>query len=101
MLESLSNGVPSVAIPIANDHPGVAARISWTGMGEFIPLSRLSTTRLSEMSQKVLTQESYKQNALRLQTAIRQAGGVPRAVDIIEQAISTNKPVIKIIRNGL
>ena len=44
--------------------------------------------------QKVLTQESYKQNALRLQTAIRQAGGVPRAVDIIEQVISTNKPMI-------
>lgn len=29
-LESLSNGIPMVAIPIANDQPGVAARIAWT-----------------------------------------------------------------------
>ncbi|MEH2096193.1 glycosyltransferase [Nostoc sp.] len=94
VLESLSNGVPSVAIPIANDHPGVATRIAWTGVGEFIPLSRLSTTTLRKVIQKVLTQESYKQNALKLKTAIGQAGGVPRAVDIIEEAISTNKPVI-------
>ncbi|MEH2206930.1 MAG: nucleotide disphospho-sugar-binding domain-containing protein [Nostoc sp.] len=94
VLESLSNGVPSVAIPIANDHPGTAARIAWTGVGEFISLSRLSTTKLREVIQKVLTQESYKENALRLQTAIRQAGGIPRTVDIIEQAISTNKSVI-------
>jgi zeaxanthin glucosyltransferase len=90
VLESLSYGVPSVVIPIANDHPGIAGRIAWTGVGEFIPFSRLNTTRLREVIQKVLTQASYKQNAVRLQTAIRQAGGVPRAVDIIEQAISTN-----------
>jgi UDP:flavonoid glycosyltransferase YjiC (YdhE family) len=29
-LESLSNGVPLVAIPIANDQPGIGARIEWT-----------------------------------------------------------------------
>jgi UDP:flavonoid glycosyltransferase YjiC (YdhE family) len=28
-LESLSNGVPMVAIPIANDQLEVAARIAW------------------------------------------------------------------------
>lgn len=39
------------------------------------------------------TEDSYKQNALRLQSAIQQAGGVSRAADIIEQAILTRKPV--------
>ncbi len=42
----------------------------------------------------MLTQESYKQNALRLQEAIRQAGGVSRAADIVEKAVSTGKPVL-------
>ncbi|MBW4672673.1 MAG: glycosyltransferase [Desmonostoc geniculatum HA4340-LM1] len=93
-MESLSNGVPLVAIPITNDQLGVAARIAWTGAGQLITTSRLNISRLRQAIQKVLMQESYKQNAVRLQTAIRQAGGVPRAVDIIEQAISTNKPVI-------
>ncbi len=89
-LESLSNGVPLVAIPITNDQPGVAARIAWTGVGKFISTSRLTTSRLRQTIQEVLTQKSYQQNALRLQTAIKQAGGVTRAVDIMEQVVSSN-----------
>jgi MGT family glycosyltransferase len=92
-LECLTNGVPMVAIPITHDQPGVAARIAWTGAGEFVPLSRLSVPRLRGAIQRVLTQDSYKKNAIRLQEAIRRAGGVSRAVDIIEQAVSTGKPV--------
>jgi MGT family glycosyltransferase len=93
-LESLSNGVPMVAIPIANDQPGVAARIAWTGTGEVVPLSRLSVPRLRSAIQRVLTEDSYKNNASRLQEAIARAGGVRRAADIVEQAISTGKPVL-------
>lgn len=95
-LESLSNGVPMVAIPITNDQPGVAARIAWTGTGEFIPLSRLNIPKLKSTIQHVLTEASYKQNALRLQQAIHRAGGVRRAADIIEQAVSTGKPVVQL-----
>ena len=93
-LESLSNAVPMVAIPIALDQPGVAARIAWTGTGEFLPLSRLSVPKLRSAIKRVLTEESYKQNALRLQQAIGRAGGVSRAADIVEQVISTKKPVL-------
>jgi zeaxanthin glucosyltransferase len=93
-LECLSNGVPMVAVPIANDQPGVAARIAWAGAGEVVPVKKLSVPRLREAINRVLTQESYKQNALRLQEAIRRAGGVTRAVDIVEQAVSTGKPVL-------
>ena len=93
-LESLINGVPMVAIPITNDQPGVAARLAWTGAGEVVPLSRLSIPKLRRAVQRVLAEDSYKQNALRLQAAIHQAGGVSRAADIIEQAISTGKPVL-------
>jgi MGT family glycosyltransferase len=93
-LESLSNGVPMVAIPIANDQPGIAARIGWTGAGEMVQLSRLSVSKLKAAIRRVLTEDSYKRNALRLQAAIQQAGGVTRAADIIEQAVSTGKPVL-------
>lgn len=94
-MECLKNGVPMVAIPVTNDQPGVAARIAWTGVGEFIPLSRLSVHKLKAAIKRVLTQDSYKQNAVRLQQAIQKAGGVSRAADIIEQAISTGKPVMR------
>jgi len=93
-LECLTNAVPMVAIPIANDQPGVASRIAWSGCGESIPLKKLSVSKLKTAIQKVLTEDSYKQNAVRLQEAIQRAGGVSRAADIIEQAISTGKPVL-------
>ena len=93
-LGCLTNGVPMVAIPIAHEQPGIAARIAWTGAGELVPLSRLSVPRLRGAIQRVLTQDSYKKNATRLQEAIRRAGGVNRAADIIEQAVSTGKPVL-------
>lgn len=93
-LECLSNAVPMVAIPIANDQPGVAARIAWAGAGVAITLKRLTVPRLRTAISQVLTQPSYKQNALRLQKAIKRAGGVTRAADIIEQAVSTGKPVL-------
>jgi zeaxanthin glucosyltransferase len=94
-LESLSNGVPMVAIPIANDQPGIAARIAWTGTGEVVPLKRLGVSKLRSSIEQVLTEDSYKKNALRLQKAIKQAGGVQRAADIIEQVVATGKPVLQ------
>ncbi len=93
-MECVKNGVPMVAIPVANDQPGVAARIAWTGAGEFVPLNKLNVPRLREAIKQVLTEESYKHNALRLQAATLSAGGVSRAADIIEQAVSTGKPVL-------
>lgn len=93
-LESLSNGVPLVAIPLADEQPGVAARIAWTGTGEFLLPSSLSVPRLRTVIQKVLAEDSYQQNALRLQTAIRHTRGVRHAADILEQAVVTGSPVV-------
>lgn len=93
-LESLNNGVPMVAIPVANDQPGVAARVAWAGAGEAIPLSRVNVPKLRTAIQKVLTEDSYKQNAVRLQGAIQKAGGVSQAIDIVEQVVATAKPVL-------
>lgn len=94
-LESLSNGVPLVAIPIANDQPGVAARVAWTGAGVRVPLKGLRVPQLRQAIVQVLTHDSYRKQALRLQAAIQRAGGVDRAVQIIMQAVSTGKPVLR------
>jgi zeaxanthin glucosyltransferase len=93
-MECIKYGVPMVAIPVANDQPGVAARIAWTGAGEFIPFNQLNAAKLRVAVQQVLTQPTYKANALRLQAAMNRAGGVQRAADIIEQAITTGEPVL-------
>jgi zeaxanthin glucosyltransferase len=92
-LECLTYGVPMVAIPITNDQPGVAARIAWIGAGEIVPLNKLTVAKLQTALQLVLGQKSYRQNALRLKESIAKSGGVSRAADIIELAISTREPV--------
>ncbi len=93
-LECLANAIPMVAIPIANDQPGVAARIAWAGAGEIVPLKKLNRERLQQAIKEVLTQDTYQKNALRLQEAIKNAGGVTKAADIVEQAVSTRKAVL-------
>lgn len=96
VLDSLSHGVPLVAMPITFEQPGNAARIRWTGTGEVIPISRLSVSKLQAAIQQVLTEESYRHNARRIQQAIAQAGGVRRAADIIEQVISPQSPALSL-----
>ena len=88
VLESLSNGIPMVAIPITNDQPGVAARVAWTGAGEVLSLKRLSVEVLNKTITKVLNEDSYRKNALKIKEAISRAGGVTRAADIIESVSS-------------
>lgn len=90
----LSNGVPMVAIPVTDEQPGIAKRIAWAGVGEVVPLKQLSVKRLQKTVKQVLREDFYKQNALRLQGAVQRSGGVNRAIDIIEKAVSTGKPVL-------
>jgi zeaxanthin glucosyltransferase len=97
-LESLTHGVPMIAIPITNDQPGVAARIAYTETGEVIPLPKLNTSDLRKAIERVLTENSYQQAALKMKEHIQQSGGVTRAADIVETAISSKKPVAQRIR---
>jgi MGT family glycosyltransferase len=86
-LECLSNGVPMLAIPIANDQPGVAARIVWTGTGEMVPMSKLSTASLRTEVRRVLGDQRYWDRARKLQEAIRSRDGISMAAALIEEAL--------------
>lgn len=94
-LEALARGVPLVAVPVANDQPGVGARIAWTGTGEVIPLKRLSAAKLKQAIGRVLQESHYRfrESARGLQEAIRCAGGVTQAAQIVEQVARTGDPV--------
>jgi len=86
-LESLSQGVPMVAIPVGNDQPGVASRIAWTGTGEVVPFRKVSSTRLRAAIEKVLSTPAYRAAALRMRESIREADGLNRAATVIENAL--------------
>jgi zeaxanthin glucosyltransferase len=86
-LESLAEGVPLVAIPQGNDQPGVAARIAHHKAGVFIPLRRISAKRLRGAIESVLTQESYRTAARRIQAAMREIDAGGMAADVIEDSM--------------
>lgn len=84
VLDSLSHGVPLVAIPITYEQPAIAARLRWVKAGEVLPLNHLSVPLLRSLIQQVLQDKSYTSNALNMKAAIQRAGGVRRASDLIE-----------------
>jgi UDP:flavonoid glycosyltransferase YjiC (YdhE family) len=69
--------------------------VAWSGSGAVVPLKHLSETRLRQAIDRVLSEPSHRDNALKLQRSIQQAGGVQRAADIVEQAIATGRPVLR------
>ena len=87
VLESLSEGVPLVALPLGNDQPGVAARLKARGACVVLSRHMLSSARLRKAIILVLGDAGYREAAERLQREITQLHGPDRAVDLIEQVL--------------
>lgn len=83
VLDSLSCGVPVVAVPITYEQPAIAERLRHTGAGLPVKLRGLTPKRLRTAVDTVLSDGTYKNNAERMAQSIRQAGGVRKAADII------------------
>jgi zeaxanthin glucosyltransferase len=86
-LEALAQGVPMVAIPIGYDQPGVAARIAYHGVGEFVEIGKLTVRHLSELIAKVTENPSYRDKAVWFQKILAETRGLDVAADIIERAL--------------
>ena len=87
VLESLCEGVPLVAVPLANDQPGVAARVMARGACVVVPLQRLNAARLRKAVMLVLQDARYREAAQVLQRTIQRMDGSGRAADLIEQVL--------------
>lgn len=94
VLDALEAGVPSLALPIAFDQPGVAARVVHTGVGLKLNPRLASRRRIVQALRRLLLEPSFTQRARRLGEEIRAAGGAPRAAQLIEQALRIESPVV-------
>jgi zeaxanthin glucosyltransferase len=88
VLESLTNGVPLVALPVTNDQPGVAIRIAAKGVGEFISPSDLSVDVLVDTVLKVLSDSRYRVNATAMKDIIAKLDGLSMAARKIHEVFS-------------
>jgi len=84
-LEALAQGVPMVAIPIGYDQPGVAARIAYHGVGEFVEVGNFTAQHLSELIVKVTANPNYRDKARWFQKVLGETRGLDIAADIIER----------------
>jgi UDP:flavonoid glycosyltransferase YjiC (YdhE family) len=87
VLDSLSHGVPLVAIPITYEQPAIAQRILWRKAGKVLSFRSVSAARIRSAILDVLGVPSYSLAATQVQQSIQSSGGVLRAARIIEQAI--------------
>jgi zeaxanthin glucosyltransferase len=98
-LEALAQGVPLVAIPIGYDQPGVASRIAYHGVGEFVELGDLSKQRLSKLIAKITSNPSYRDKARWFQNVLREKRGLDVAADIIEQVFGVANESLDLQKN--
>ena len=91
VLESLTQGVPQVAIPVTFDQPGVAARIAHKQTGVVTSLDKLTAAHLSTLLEEVLNDPTYRDNARKLQTAIAKTNGLSVAADLVEESLGATK----------
>jgi zeaxanthin glucosyltransferase len=92
-LETLSEGLPLVGIPITNDQPGVATRVEHLGVGLKIPIKRLTTERLRNAVQQIQSDGRYRVRARELASEIAQVDAPALAAELIETAFTTRRPV--------
>ncbi len=94
VMDALSQGVPTLAIPISFDQPGTSARLRHSGAGDFIPYQNLSTENVRKAVLRLLNDASYQEKAQELKQKFAKLNGRERAVEIIESIIKRESKFI-------
>jgi zeaxanthin glucosyltransferase len=85
--EALMAGKPMIVIPMAYDQPAIAARLARLHIAKVLPIMRLSAARIRSAVITLLSDASYEQAALAMQSTLHGLRGSTIASDIIEDAL--------------
>jgi MGT family glycosyltransferase len=92
--ETLAHGIPLVVVPIRDDQPIIAQQVVDAGVGIRLKYGRVNSDELVEAMLAILERPSYRQAALRMQTAFRAAGGPSAAADCLESLASHKREAV-------
>lgn len=87
VMEAVATRTPILALPIAFDHPGAASRVEYAGVGLRASPRFASANALARKLRRLLDEPGFREATAPLADEIRQAGGAPRAADIIETVL--------------
>lgn len=82
--ESLWYGVPTVAIPLATDGFGNAAKLAELGVGEQLPADEVTASTLRAAVDRVAGSPEVAARLAEIQAETRGNGGIDRAADAVE-----------------
>ncbi|WP_427913338.1 glycosyltransferase [Ramlibacter sp. MMS24-I3-19] len=100
VMDALAAGTPMLALPIAFDQPGVAARIVHAGVGVRVQPALATTAALRRALRRLLEDPGYFRRARELGQDVHAAGGVARAADLIEAALQGVQAVSATVAQG-
>ncbi len=84
--EGLYNYVPLIVVPQFGDQPVVAKRVEELGAG--VPLMMdISPSAIENAVNKILADDSYKENAKKIGDSLKECGGYKKAAEVIHEAI--------------
>jgi MGT family glycosyltransferase len=82
--KALARGIPVCVVPFGRDQLEVARRVEVSGSGSRLPAKRLTTEALRA---KVREAGAMGAGAARVARGLADAGGAPRAADVVEQRL--------------
>ncbi|MCP9337249.1 glycosyltransferase [Stutzerimonas xanthomarina] len=100
VLDALEAGVPSLALPIAFDQPGVAARVVHAGVGLKLDPRLANRRRIVQALRRLLSEPGFAQRARVLGDEVRAGGGAPRAAQLIEAVLEAESPGLRSAEHG-
>jgi MGT family glycosyltransferase len=87
VLDAVANHTPILALPIAFDQPGVAARIRHAGVGLSASPRFTGASGIASRLRRLLDEPGFKERCAPLAEGVKSAGGTARAADIVEAAL--------------
>jgi zeaxanthin glucosyltransferase len=93
VLDALAAGTPMLALPIAFDQPGVAARVTHAGAGLRLMPALASVGAMSRALKRLLDEPEFAARASLVGKDTGESGGVAKAADITLAAVERGRPV--------
>jgi MGT family glycosyltransferase len=91
-MDAIAACTPILALPIAFDQPGVAARICHAGIGRRASARWTGAGALASHLRQLLDDPAYARSITLLAAPLAEAGGTRRAADIVERALHLDRP---------
>ena len=92
VMDAIAAHTPVLALPIAFDQPGVAARVCHAGIGLRASPRFASSATLGRQLARLLEEPGFKANSVALAHSVNSAGGAERAAGIVEAALRLKRP---------